>query len=89
MQPPLPLVGEAIEQKGTRTGTWHTKPIVPTPAAPGTSAPILLGCYCLSQDGHVALEAAPANSGPGWHREQERALHGLRAIPHLLSLPKY
>lgn len=44
MQPPLPLVGEAIEQKGTRAGTWHTEPIVPATAALGTLAPILLGC---------------------------------------------
>lgn len=44
MQPPLPLVGEAIEQKGTRAGIWHTKPIVPTAAAPGVSLPVLQGC---------------------------------------------
>lgn len=41
------------------------------------------------QDGHVALEAAPANRGPGGRREQTRALRLLRAIPHLFSQPKY
>ena len=43
MQPPLPLVGEAIEQKDTRAGTWHVKPIVPASAALGTEAPVLPG----------------------------------------------
>ncbi|CAI9179819.1 unnamed protein product [Rangifer tarandus platyrhynchus] len=43
MQPPLPLVGEAIEQKGMRAGTWHVKPIVPASAALGTEAPVLPG----------------------------------------------
>lgn len=41
------------------------------------------------QDGHEALEATPANRGPSGRREQERALHGLRASPHLFSQPKY
>ena len=45
MQPPLPLVGEAIEQKGTRAGRWHVKPIVPASAALGTEAPVLPGGY--------------------------------------------
>lgn len=47
MQPPLPLVGEAIEQKGMRAGTWHAEPIAPATATPGTSAPVVLGCYSL------------------------------------------
>jgi len=72
MQPPLPLVGEAIEQKGTRAGRWHVKPIVPASAALGTEAPVLPGGYCsrrvergCGMDGRVAPEAAPASSGPG------------------------
>lgn len=36
MQPPLPLVGKIIEQKGTGAGTWHMQSIVPTVAALGT-----------------------------------------------------
>lgn len=49
MQPPLPLVGEAIEQKGRRAGTWHTQPMASATAALGTSAPVLLGSYRLRQ----------------------------------------
>lgn len=60
MQPPLPLVGEAIEQKGTRGGTWHIQPIVLAMAALGISAPVVLGCYRLR---HV--ECGRRACGPG------------------------
>ena len=69
MQPPLPLVGEAIEQKGTRAGTWHTKPIVPATAALGTSAPVLLGCYRLRQVEHgraCGPGGRPCQQQPRW-----------------------
>lgn len=38
------------------------KLIAPATAAPGMSAPVVLGCYRLR---HVVLEATAANSGPG------------------------
>lgn len=43
-QPPLPLVGEATEQKGMKAETWHMKPVVPATAAVGTWAPVPPDC---------------------------------------------
>lgn len=83
MQPPLPLVGEAIEQKGMRAGVWHVKPIAPATAAPGTSAPAVLQLEA------VVLEATPANSGSDWSRRQEAASRVLHATRHLCGVAKY
>lgn len=87
MQPPLPLVGEAIEQTGMRAGTWHVKLIAPATAAPGTSAPVC--CPGLPQLEAVVLEATPVNSGPDASRRQEVASHVLPATLHLFGVAKY
>jgi hypothetical protein len=66
MQPPLPLVGEAIKQKGTRAGHgtqsllsllwqgWARQRLFSQAAG-------LEACGAWTVDGHVALEASTAN----------------------------
>ena len=75
MQPSLPLVGEFHQTEGH--GSWdiareaycpgHGSPGHVSACSPGP--PPFEACGVRTQDGHVALEATPANSSPGGSRK--------------------
>lgn len=71
MQPSLPLVGECHRTEGHRSWDVAHEAYCPGPGSPGhisacsPGLPPCEACGARTRAGHVASEAAPANSGPG------------------------